>query len=398
MRTRCARWRAKIPTTRTPARCSPNRRWICIRGNSGRSTASRLTVRPKLSRRSRASSRSIRITSAPITITFMPSKRRPTPAADSRALSGSQSLRPPPAIMHMPSHIYFRIGDYDASVNANLAAIKADKVYLRERNPKGMFTMNYVAHNDAFLWASYMMEGNSRGAFKASRALDDALPLDLVRQMPMAEGVSPSRYFTEARFGKWDEILKELAPPADLTYTTAIWHYARGLALAAKNRPGDAQKEQDKLDEIIAATPLGRTAGFNPANRLLALAAATLAGEIASANGNHDEAIKQLQQAVAIQDALNYDEPPDWYYPVRETLGMELLADGKTAEAEEVFREDLKRSPENGWSLNGLAICLRARNASDEATSVEARLKKAWAHADVTLPASAAPEKTTAAR
>src|SRR5580704_970707 len=301
-------------------------------------------------------------------------------------------------IVHMPSHIYFRIGDYDASVNANLAAIKADKVYLRERNPKGMFTMNYVAHNDAFLWASYMMEGNSRGAFKASRALDDALPLDLVRQMPMAEGASPSRYFTYARFGKWDEILKELAPPADLTYTTAIWHYARGLALAAKNRPGDAQKEQDKLDEIIAATPLGRMAGFNPANRLLALAAATLAGEIASANGNHDEAIKQLQAAVAIQDALNYDEPPDWYYPVRETLGMELLADGKTAEAEEVFREDLKRNPENGWSLNGLAICLRARNASDEAASVEARFKKAWAHADVTLPASAAPEKTTAAR
>ena len=135
-----------------------------------------------------------------------------------------------------------------------------------------------------------MMEGNSRGAFKASRELDDAVPLDMVRQMPMAEGVSPSRYFTEARFGKWDAILKEPAPPADLTYTTAVWHYVRGLAFAAKNRPGDAQKEQDKLDEIIAATPPGRMAGFNSANRLLAMAAATLAGEIASANGNHDEA------------------------------------------------------------------------------------------------------------
>src|SRR5271166_6637795 len=312
-----------------------------------------------------------------------------------RALPSAQRLpKLTPAaghLVHMPSHIYFRTGDYDASATANAAAIKADKVYLRERNPKGMFTMNYVAHNDAFLWASYMMEGNSRGAFKASRALDDALPLDLVRQMPMAEGVSPSRYFTEARFGKWDAILKEPAPPADLTYTTAIWHYVRGLALAAKNRSGDAQKEQDKLDEVIAATPPERMAGFNSANRLLALAAATLAGEIASANGNHDEAIKQLQQAVAIQDSLNYDEPPDWYYPVRETLGMELLADGKTAEAEEVFREDLKRNAENGWALNGLAICLRARNASDEAASVEARFKKAWAHADVTLPAPSAP-------
>src|SRR5271156_2250058 len=199
-----------------------------------------------------------------------------------RALPSAQRLpKLAPAaghLVHMPSHIYFRIGDYNASANANLAAIKADKVYLRERNPKGMYPMMYVPHNIQFLWASYMMEGNSRGAFKASRALDDALPLDLVRQIPMAEGVSPSRYFTEARFGKWDAILKEPAPPTDLTYTTADWHYVRGLALAAKNRPGDAQKEHDKLGEIIAATPPERMAGFNSANRLLSMAAATLAG------------------------------------------------------------------------------------------------------------------------
>ena len=243
-----------------------------------------------------------------------------------------------------------------------------------------------------------MMEGNSRGAFKASRELDDALPLEMVRQMPMAEGMSPTRYFTEARFGKWDAILKEPAPPADLTYTTAIWHYVRGLAFAAKNRPDDALEGTGKLDAIVAATPLGRMVGFNSANRLLAMASATLAGEIASANGNHDEAIKHLQEAVAIQDALNYDEPPAWYYPVRETLGMELLADGKTADAEQVFRDDLKRNPENGWSLNGLAICLRARNASDEAASVDARFKKAWAHADVTLPRPPRPKESTAAR
>ncbi|MGA9724307.1 MAG: tetratricopeptide repeat protein, partial [Candidatus Binatus sp.] len=111
-----------------------------------------------------------------------------------------------------------------------------------------------------------------------------------------------------------------------------------------------------------------------------------------------DDAIKHLKDAVAIQDALNYEEPPPWYYPVRETLGMELLANGKTADAEQVFRDDLKQNPENGWSLNGLAMCLRARNASDEAASVDARFKKAWAHADVTLPASVAPEKTTASR
>ena len=319
-----------------------------------------------------------------------------------RALPSAQRLpKLAPAaghLVHMPSHIYFRIGDYNASANANLAAIKADKVYLRERNPKGMYPMMYVPHNIQFLWASYMMEGNSRGAFKASRELDAAVPLDMIRQMPSMESVSTTRYFTEARFGNWDAILKEPAPPADLTYTTAIWHYARGLAFAAKNRPDDALNEKKALDEIAAATPADRLVGFNPAKKLLAIASATLAGEIDSVQGNHDEAIKNLKDAVAMQDALGYDEPPPWYYPVRETLGMELLADGKTAQAEQVFRDDLKQYPENGWSLNGLALCLRARNASDEAATVDARLKKAWAHADVPLPAVPAPhENKTAA-
>lgn len=303
-------------------------------------------------------------------------------------------------LVHMPSHIYFRIGDYDGSASANSAAIKADKEYIRERNPKGVYLMMYVPHNIQFLWASYMMEGNSRGAFKASRELDDAVPLAMVRQMPSGEFMLPTRYFTEARFGKWDAILKEPAPPADLTFTTGVWRYARGLAFAAKNRPDDALNEKKQLDAIVAKTPPDRIVGFNSANRLLAMASATLAGEIDSAQGRHDDAVKNLREAVAIQDALSYEEPPPWYYSVRQTLGMELLADGKTSDAEQVFRDDLKQYPENGWSLNGLALCLRARNASDEAAGVEARLKKAWAHADVKLPTSvaASESKTTAAR
>jgi len=320
-----------------------------------------------------------------------------------RALASAQRLpKLAPAaghLVHMPSHIYFRLGDYDASAAANLAAIKADKVYLRERSPKGLYPMMYVPHNILFLWASYMMEGNSSGAMKASRQLDGDVSLDMVRQMPMAEFMLPAmwRYFTEARFGKWDAILREHPPPKELSFTTAVWHYARGLAFAARNRLDDASNEKKKLDEIIAATPPDRTMGFNSANRLLALGSATLGAEIDSAEGRHD-AIKQLKEAVAIQDSLNYEEPPPWYYPVRETLGMELLADGKTADAEQVFRDDLKQNPENGWSLHGLAMCLRARNSSDEAATVEARFKKAWAHADVELPASVAAGKTTASR
>jgi tetratricopeptide (TPR) repeat protein len=190
---------------------------------------------------------------------------------------------------------------------------------------------------------------------------------------------------------RWDAILKEPAPPADLSFTTAIWHYSRGLAFAAKNRFAEATTEKKKLDEIIAKTPPDLIVGFNLANRLLAIASATLAGEIDSAQGHHDDAVKHLKDAVAVQDALNYEEPPPWYYPVRGTLGMELLADGKTSDAEQVFRDDLKQNPENGWSLNGLAICLRARNASDETAAVDARLKKASAHADIQLPALVAP-------
>jgi tetratricopeptide (TPR) repeat protein len=309
-----------------------------------------------------------------------------------RALPSAQRLpKLAPAaghIVHMPAHIYFRTGDYDASAAANEAAIKADKVYLRERNPKGIYPMMYATHNIQFLWASYMMEGNSRGAFKAARELDKAVPLAMVQQMPMAEFMSPTRYFTEARFSDWDAILKEPAPPADLTFTTGVWHYARGLALAAKNRPDDALAEKKKVDAVIVAIPADRIVGFNTADKLLAMGSATLAGEIESAKGQHDQAINYFREAVAIQDALNYEEPPPWYYPVRETLGMELLAAGKTADAEQVFRDDLKQNPENGWSLNGLALCLHARNASDEAASVDARLKKAWAHADVKLPAA----------
>ena len=294
----------------------------------------------------------------------------------------------------MPSHIYFRIGDYDASATANLAAIKADKVYLRERNPKGIYPMMYVAAQHA-VPVGVVHDGGQqpRRVQSVARARRRACRSTMVRQMPMAEGDVADAIFHRGslrQVGR-DSQGARAAGGSDV--------HDRSLALRARPRVRGEESSRRRaegkkqLDAIIAATPPDRIVGFNSANRLLALASATLAGEIDSAQGNHDDAIKQLQQAVAIQDSLNYEEPPAWYYPVRETLGMELLADGKTAEAEQVFRDDLKQYPENGWSLDGLAICLRARNASDEAPSVEARFKKAWAHADVTLPASAAPSK-----
>jgi tetratricopeptide (TPR) repeat protein len=298
-------------------------------------------------------------------------------------------------LVHMPSHIYMRVGDYQKSADANESATKADRVYIRERNPKGIYPLMYFPHNVQFAWASYMMEGDSKDATRASRQLNAAAmspeSLAMLRQMPMAESELPSRYFTEARFGQWTKILKEPAPPAEFQYLNGIWHYVRGLAFAAKGKPDPAGAEQKKLDEITAAMPADRVVGFNSGKKLLALASATLSGEIAAARGDHDGAVKNLRDAVAIQDSLDYEEPPPWYYPVRETLGMELISDGKPGDAEQVFRDDLKQYPEDGWSLDGLAICLRSRNDTSELSGVEDRFKKAWAHADVQPPAASIP-------
>lgn len=299
-------------------------------------------------------------------------------------------------LVHMPSHIYIRTGNYDASAKANSQAIVADKKYLEVRPEMGVYRIMYVNHNVQFLWASYMMEGNRKGATDAARQLTTAVTPEVVRQMPMGEFLLPAGLFTKARFAQWDAILAEPAPPADMKYTTGMWHYARGLAFAAKGRPADAATEQKQLDAIAAAMPASAVVGQNHAKALLMLASAVLDGERAARSGNDDGAITHLKRAVELQDALDYEEPPPWYYPVRETLGYELLAQGKPRDAEAVLREDLRRDPENGWALAGIVRCLEARK--EDASAEEARFKKAWANADVSpyeiyLPATTASAK-----
>ncbi len=299
-------------------------------------------------------------------------------------------------LVHMPSHIYIRTGRYHQSELANAQAVKIDRAYIAARRPTGVYPMMYYPHNLQFLWQSYLFEGNRRGAEQAARDLLTVVTPQAVREMPMAEAVEPVTLFTEARFGDWDAILAEPAPPADLAYTNGTWHYARGLAFAAKGRTSDAEAELKRLDAIEASLPAERMAMFASQKQLLGLASAILSGEIASHQGHHDDAIKHLREAVALQDALPYEEPPAWYYPVRESLGAELLAQGNAADAEQVYREDLKRNPNNGWSLFGLAECLRARKADREAAEVDARFKKAWAHADVKLGAGGVEEASAA--
>lgn len=292
-------------------------------------------------------------------------------------------------LVHMPSHIYMRVGRYADASEANTRAIAVDEKYIEAVQPQGVYPMMYYPHNIHFLWAAASMEGRSAAAIRAGRQVAGQVTPEMVKEMPMVEYYAPTALFALARFGKWDDILQEPAPPADFAYTAALWHYARGLALAATNRLDDARAEQPALAAAAAAMPPDRIVGDNtPAAKVLHLASEALAGEIAGRAGRTDEAVQHFQEAVRTQDALPYTEPPPWYYPVRQSLGALLLTAGRAAEAEVVYREDLKRNPENGWSLYGLTQALRARQADAEAAEVEKRFQAAWKGADVQLTAS----------
>jgi len=292
-------------------------------------------------------------------------------------------------LVHMPSHIYMRTGRYADAADANTQAIKVDEAYIAAVKPAGVYPMMYYPHNIHFFWAAASMEGRSADAIRTARKMTNGVSPEMVKEMDAIEYFVPTALFALARFGKWEEILHEPAPPAGQPYATGIWHYARGLALANTGRLDEAASEQQAVAAAAAAMPPERIIGDNtPPAALLHLAAEALAGESAARRGQTDDAVKHLQEAVRAQDALPYTEPPPWYYPVRQSLGAVLLTAGRPADAEAVYRDDLQRNPENGWSLYGLWQALRARQAEAEAAAVEERFRKAWARADVALTAS----------
>ena len=288
-------------------------------------------------------------------------------------------------LVHMPSHIYIRVGMYDKAVERNTHASSVDQHYLEGHKLAGVYPVAYYPHNIHFLWAALVMQGRSSEAMKASRDLMNVVSLDVIRQVPEMEFFIPTPVFSMVRFGDWDGILRETAPPKDLTYSTALHHYARGVAFTAKGQLDRAEEERRELSRIAEAMPAERIIGLNSAKVLLQIASHVLTGELAAKQGRTDEGIQHLKKAVHLQDRLRYYEPPEWYYPVRESLGMMLLTDGNPAEAEAVFREDLKRTPANPWSLHGLAKSLHAQNRQTEATKVEERFRQAWSNADIEL-------------
>lgn len=288
-------------------------------------------------------------------------------------------------LVHMPAHIFMRLGYYKEAVTANLRATAVDHHYINDRAPQGFYPLMYYPHNLHFLYAAASMSGQSAVAIKAARDLVAKVRLETIRDFSSAELVAPTPLYALARFGKWDAILKEPPPPSALTYTNGIWHFSRGLAYVAKAQAQAASTELAALKKLADQQPSEHFVGMNPSKTLLQIATKVLSGEIESQAGNFASAVQVLHEAVSVEDALIFDEPSPWYKPVRQVLAAVLLAAGKPADAEKTYREDLKNNPENGWSLYGLKRSLEAQQKTNAVADVDERFKKAWASADVSL-------------
>jgi tetratricopeptide (TPR) repeat protein len=289
-------------------------------------------------------------------------------------------------LVHMPSHIYIRTGDYDAAVKSNEQAAKVDTVYARKADQQSsMYDLMYHSHNEHFLAAVACMEGNYAAAKSAADALATRL-MPHAKSMPMLDFFIFTPLWVDARFNQWDAILAKPEPLEELPATHVMWRYARTQAFTARGEKEKAAAEQKLFAEEAAVIPTGARMGeFNSSKDLLSLASQILDARIATARGNKDEAISHWQNAVEMQDALRYDEPPDWYYPVRESLGAAFIAAGKPTQAEQVFRDDLQRNPRNPRSLFGLMHSLKAQQKEADAAWVESQFKTAWKNADTTL-------------
>ena len=316
----------------------------------------------------------------------------PTPTPERAEHSADTLLRLMPAaghMVHMPSHIYQRVGRYEDAMKSNLLAVAADEDYITQCRAQGLYPMAYYPHNIHFLWFAAMFDGQLAVARDAGRKVAAKIDDKTLTAMPMLAGFRVVPYWTLLRFGQWQEMLNEPAPPVDNAYLTGAWQYGRGQAYVATARLAEAKRELAALENTLKDASLSQ-ALFSPntARAILSVGAPSLAGEIAAAEHRYDDAITQLERAVRLEEALVYTEPSEWAYPPRHALGAVLLAAGRAGEAENVFWQDLKRHRENGWALTGLAQALRAQHKDALATVVEKRLAKAWARTEV-KPASA---------
>ena len=288
-------------------------------------------------------------------------------------------------LVHMPAHIYLRVGRYNEASVANQNAIKADAAYFAGDAVAGnmVYQVGYYPHNIHFFVTSASMEGRRADALKAADEVRARMPSDMLRDPSMSGMVQHMHLaplFTKLRFRLWSDVLAEPAPPEDLPYMVAVWHAARGLAHAAEGRLEEAEKERAAVAALKDNASLKTLAvsGVNVAASVVAIAHELLAGELAAKRHRAREAARYLAAAVTLEDGLTYMEPPDWPIPVRQLQGAALLAIGRAKEAETAFRDDLKKFPRNGWSLSGLQASLERQGRTRDAAAIRAQFDRNW--------------------
>jgi len=296
-------------------------------------------------------------------------------------------------LVHMPAHIYIRVGRYHDSTLNNMKATDADAAFVSAcRSNSPIYLAGYIPHNWHFGWITAAIEGWSEQAFEMAQGTAARLTPELLRApgMGVAQHFLMQPAYARVRFGAWDDILASPEPDTDLLYARGVWHYARGRAQLGKGDIEAAAAESDELADLRANPGMAEIRFFerDTADSLLAIAELVLNGEIDAARGDLDAAIAKLEEAVALEDALPYNEPPNWYYPARHSLGVLQLAAGNAEAAEQTYREDLAIMPENGWALLGLAQALDAQGRDAEAATVRERFDVAWQHADTQITSS----------
>ena len=301
-----------------------------------------------------------------------------------RALAGANRLAQlaPAAghIVHMPAHIYIRTGDYEAAVKTNQKAAQADQVYLASSKAQGIYPMMYYSHNLHFIAMCAAMNGNYLESRRGAQMLAANVGPH-VKEMPPLEGFMTVPLAVEVRFHKWNEILKAPQPDASMQTATVFWHFARGVALAATGKIEEAEAEHKIIAEAEEKTPpdlVFQMPVNNKTKDILKIAQNVLGAKISQAKKDNDAAISQLREAIAVQDTLKYDEPQDWFYPVRESLGAALLLSGDQAGAEQTFRDDLEHNPRNPRSLFGLEQALKAQGRNYDATFIHKQFEASW--------------------
>jgi tetratricopeptide (TPR) repeat protein len=290
-------------------------------------------------------------------------------------------------LVHMPAHLYIRLGKYHEAAERNEHAAHVDEAYLATRTPSGDYADGYYSHNLHFLWASLMMEGRSAEATKVARELAGTITEDEARTDKWKELYLPTPLYSLIRFERWDELLREPPPSKGFRLMDGMWRLGRGMALVSTGRLPGAEGEHYALANLTKQIKRDRSQEEKIARTLLKISERLLAGEIAARRQQYDDAIRKLKEAVKLEDSLPYVEPPHWPLPVRQYLGSVLLLACRPADAETEYRADLTRNPENGWALIGLIQSLKDQQKEDQAAEVEDRFKKAWAHADF-IPAA----------